>query len=419
MNRPIRFLLPVAALWLASSARATDLAYVKCAVNQDRVWVYESLGSFDVEARLRCGAPVEILSRLRGYVKIRTESGVEGFVPDSALPDLPALPDQGEKPLASAAAQSSATRTSTPASAASTPARSLASATAKPVDLPKPVAPVAVAPGPITVSSAPVSVARPIPAKAATPPAPTPSATASVSTKAPVSSAQAKPATAVTKKPEVVPSNPSAASSAHGAATPPNAPVAPAKPSVETVSASGRDSAAMVPATAAPSTPIEESDEYPDTQPENESADPACHVYFAAYGLAPSQYKWLAENRRKEFSGICPAPDVAHVDYVVLFTHDSDSYTVAMPTPVHTDHNGFSDFSPLTPVDTALVAASEVERAHYEFVWVFRVTRGAFDPARFSPRRRPQFTTTVKGSRAPSRAVEDAFNFVETQGLSR
>jgi len=419
MNRPIRFLLPVAALWLASSARATDLAYVKCAVNQDRVWVYESLGSFDVEARLRCGAPVEILSRLRGYVKIRTESGVEGFVPDSALPDLPALPDQGEKPLASAAAQSSATRTSTPASAASTPARSLASATAKPVDLPKPVAPAAVAPGPITVSSAPVSVARPIPAKAATPPAPTPSATASVSTKAPVSSAQAKPATAVTKKPEVVPSNPSAASSAHGAATPPNAPVAPAKPSVETVSASGRDSAAMVPATAAPSTPIEESDEYPDTQPENESADPACHVYFAAYGLAPSQYKWLAENRRKEFSGICPAPDVAHVDYVVLFTHDSDSYTVAMPTPVHTDHNGFSDFSPLTPVDTALVAASEVERAHYEFVWVFRVTRGAFDPARFSPRRRPQFTTTVKGSRAPSRAVEDAFNFVETQGLSR
>ncbi|HXW61187.1 MAG TPA: hypothetical protein VEJ45_01205, partial [Candidatus Acidoferrales bacterium] len=121
----------------------------------------------------------------------------------------------------------------------------------------------------------------------------------------------------------------------------------------------------------------------------------------------------------KEFSGICPAPDLGHVDYVVLFTHDSDSYTFAMPTPVHVDHNGFSDFSPLTTVDTALVTASEVERARYEFVWVFRVTRGAFDPAKFSARRKPQFTTYAKGSRASSRAIEDAFNFVETQGADR
>jgi len=406
MNRPIRVLLPVAALWLASSARATDLAYVKCAVNQDRVWVYESLGSFDVEARLRCGAPVEILSRVKGYVKIRTESGVEGFIPDSALPDLPALPDESEKTVASAAPPSSATRMPTSASVVSTPAQPLVTAKAQAAE-------------PETVLSASVSAAAPIPVKATVPPAPTPSATASVSVKTSTSSAEAKPATAVVKKTEVAPGNPSATSSAHGPVTTSNATVAPARPSVETVSTSARDSGALVPAKALPSRPIEESDDYPDTQPENESADPACRVYFAAYGLAPSQYKWLAENRRKEFSGICPAPDVAHVDYVVLFTHDSDSYSFAMPTPVHTDRSGFSDFSPLTPVDTALVRASEVERAHYEFVWVFRVTRGAFDPEKFSARRRPQFTTTEKGSRAPSRAVEDAFNFVETQNLNR
>jgi len=419
MNRPIRFLLPVAALWLASSARATDLAYVKCAVNQDRVWVYESLGSFDVEARLRCGAPVEILSRVRGYVKIRTESGVEGFIPVSALPDLPALPDEGDKPVASAAPLSSATRTRTPASVVSTPAQPLVTATAKPVDSPKATAPTAPAAEPVTVSAVSVSTAAPIPVKAPVPPAPTPSATVSVSVKASTPSAQAKPTTAVAKKSAVVPGNPSVASSAHGVVTTSNAPAVPARPSAEMVNASSRDSGALAPATARPSLPIEESDEYPDTQPENESADPACRVYFAAYGLAPSQYKWLAENRRKEFSGICPAPDVAHVDYVVLFTHDSDSYTFAMPTPVHTDRSGFSDFSPLTPVDTALVRASEVERAHYEFVWVFRVARGAFDPAKFSARRRPQFTTAEKGSRAPSRAVADAFNFVETQNLNR
>ena len=175
----------------------------------------------------------------------------------------------------------------------------------------------------------------------------------------------------------------------------------------------------MVATNTQPAADAAESEDYPDTQVQNESADPSCRVFFAAYGLSPSQYKWMAENRRKEFSGICPAPDLAHVDYVVLFTHDSDSYTYAMPQPVHTDRNGFSDFSPLTTVDTALVKASDVEKARYEFVWVFRMTRGAFDPAKFSPRRRPQFTTYVKGSRASERSIEDAFNFVETQGVNR
>jgi len=412
MSRPIRFLLPVAALWLASSAHATDLAYVKCAVNQDRVWVYESLGSFDVEARLRCGAPVEILSRVKGYVKIRTESGLEGYVPESVFPDLPALPEESEKPVASAAPQS-LTAQLHPA-ATSTPAESLVVAAAKPtkpvVSPVKPVASAPVAPEPPAASSAPV------PVKGLAPPKPAPPAASTVSTKASTSAA-AKPA--VVKNIEATPTNPQGASTAHTPAPVPNPTAAPARPSIETVSASRLDSATMVPATALPSAAIEDSDDYPDTKPDNESADPACRVYFAAYGLSPSQYKWFAENRRKEFSEICPAPDLAHVDYVVLFTHDSDSYTYAMPTPVHIDHNGFSDFSPMTPVDTALVTTSEVERARYEFVWVFRVTRGGFDPAKFSARRRPQFTTSVKGARAPSRAVEDAFNFVETQPVDR
>jgi hypothetical protein len=418
MSRSIRFLLPLAALGLASSARATDLAYVKCAVNQDRVWVYESLGSFDVEARLRCGSPVEILSRVKGYVKIRTESGVEGFVPDSAFPDLPPLPDESEKPLASAVTQSAAAPAASSTSAAAAPAASLLAAAAnpsKPLTAPaKPMPSTAVAPEPRTIStaSAPAPIAVPVSAPAKPAPA---TVSASVST----ASAHTKPAAVPVKKPEAAPSTPAAGSTAHTPAPAPSAPVGPVRPSVETVSESRRDSAAMIPATAQPSATVEDSEEYPDTLPENESADPACRVFFAAYGLAPSQYKWLAENRRKEFSQICPAPDLAHVDYVVLFTHDSDSYSYAMPTPVHVDHNGFSDFSPMTTVDTALLTSSEVEKARYEFVWVFRVTRGAFDPARFSARRRPQFTTFVKGSRAPSRAVEDAFSFVENQGLDR
>ncbi len=431
----IRFLLPLAGLWLASPVFATDLAYVKCAVNQDRVWVYESLNSFDVEARLKCGEPVEILLRVKGYVKIRTESGVEGYVPDSAFPDLPAIPDDADKPAAAAAANRSVAAAAA-AKATPTPAPTPSAVPAKPA--PATVAAAKLAPAepvasqPVAITITPVAApqpAAPPPVIAAAHPAPVKvSATAKsgTSTSAPghgatqqkvsTASTHTKPVPTMAKKASPAPSTSSpdfdsapAARLVHSAPVASPSGLASAKASVEIVSAR-KDSAVAR---------VEESEDYPDTEVQNESADPACHVFFAAYGLSPSQYKWMAENRRKEFSGICPAPDLAHVDFVVLFTHDSDSYAYAMPQPVHTDHNGFSDFSPLTTVDTALVKASDVEKARYEFVWVFRMNRGAFDPAKFSPRRRPQFTTYVKGSRAPARAAEDAFNFVETQGVNR
>lgn len=160
-----------------------------------------------------------------------------------------------------------------------------------------------------------------------------------------------------------------------------------------------------------------ESEDYPEAQPENESADPACHIYFSAYGLSPSQFKWLAANRKKEYPSLCPAPSVASVDFVILFTHDSDTYTGAMPEPVHTDRSGFSDFNPLTTVDTALLSGADADKAHREYIWVFRMRRGAFDPAKFSPRRRPQFTTVE--SKGSARALEDAFGYVQEQGATQ
>jgi hypothetical protein len=166
---------------------------------------------------------------------------------------------------------------------------------------------------------------------------------------------------------------------------------------------------------AKPIATVPESDEYPDTQPEDASADPQCRVYFSAYGLGAEQYKWLSDTRQKQFSGICPAPNVSSVDFVILFTHDSDSYITAMPTPVHADGNGFSDFDPMTTVDTALMSPTEADKTRYELAWVFRVKRGGFDPAGFSPRRRPQYTATSKGSHASTKAVEDAFNFIAQQ----
>ncbi|MGC2505309.1 MAG: hypothetical protein WA369_01525, partial [Candidatus Acidiferrales bacterium] len=98
MNRWIRYPLMVSGIGIAMCpavfAAPSGVASVKCAANQDRVWVYDSLTSFDVEAKIPCGDTVQIVSRVKGYVKIRTASGVDGYVPDSTFPDLPPFQDQ-------------------------------------------------------------------------------------------------------------------------------------------------------------------------------------------------------------------------------------------------------------------------------------------------------------------------------------
>jgi hypothetical protein len=421
----------------AMPAAASDLGAVRCSPNSDRVWVYESLNSFDVETRLKCGESVEILSRVRGYVKIRTASGVEGYVPDAAFPDLPALPpDNADKPIASVAVaargvSNSAARTTampppviaTPAPAAvasvpssGAPARATIEATPSVASAAEPSAsPTVVAVKPASAvaaprtkshdkSAAPTVVIEPAAPKK-TPAKPAPSNTQSA--KSTITAPQPS-----TSSPAMVPAKADIAS----ASVPVNAAMnATTNATIVETSADASPKADIIIHETARDPDL---DEYPDTRPDNESADPACRVFFSAYGIAPAQYKWLVENRRKEFAGICPAPDLARVDYVILFAHDSDAYTDAMPSPVHTDRNGFSDFSPLTTVDTALLSASALDKARYEFVWVFHTKRGTFDPGKFTARRRPLFTTDAKGSHASTRSVEDAFHFIEGQGSS-
>jgi hypothetical protein len=440
-----RSLLIILALAVASAvpAFASDIGAVKCGSNQDRVWVYESLNSFDVETRLKCGETVEILARLRGYVKIRTASGVEGYVPDAAFPDLPALPpDDADRPVASLAARAT-TSTAThavamplPAVAPQAVAADAAPASAKtaaPVS-----APVASAPPTMTAKPAPVAESKSAitagPANSAVALSSAAHPAADVKTASAVSApAHAKPheraatpaVVAEPAPPKKTPAKPAQANTQSAKST-----IGVAQPAVSVamvVPAKATPASAVMMDTSANASPkaditIHEPardpdlEEYPDAKPENESADPACHVFFSAYGLAPAQYKWMVENRRKQYASICPAPDLAHVDFVILFAHDSDTYNSAMPAPVHTDRSGFSDFSPLTTVDTALQSLSDLDKARYEFVWVFHAKRGTFDPTKFSVRRRPLFTTDAKGSHAAGRAVEDAFQFIEGQG---
>jgi len=162
--------------------------------------------------------------------------------------------------------------------------------------------------------------------------------------------------------------------------------------------------------------PAADGDDMPAAQPENESADPACQNYFSAYGLAPSQMKWIAQNRKKLFANVCPAPDISKVDYVIIFTHDVDFFAATMPTPVR-QLEGFSDFKAMTGMDPELMSASDADKAHRQYVWIFHFKPGTFDPSNFSPRRRYQFSTvesSALGSKAGLKTVEDAFRFVST-----
>ena len=445
---------------VASPTFAGDSATMKCDASHDRIWVYDSLKSFDVSAKLPCGETVEITGRVKGYVRIRAANGTEGYVPDSTFPDLPPFVDPNDqqstvsiakrivpRAVASPApiAPASASIVSTPAPAP-TPAPAVAIAvaanpapatvstlrtvaeTAPSVAPAAPPAPVA-SPDVVNTKSTPSHPAArkpnavPTPAPAAKPEPPAPSVPAPPPHAAGLTSASTKSSS---RSPSPAPSSKTANTKSAAAQPQPSGAHPAPTPSVPTPAVS--TTKAIETTTNVPPQPVREvasvhtvaatdSDEYPDFQPENASADPACQLFFSAYGLSPAQFKWLAQNRKKQFSSICPAPDVSKVDYVIIFTHDVDFFGSTLPNIVHTDRNGFSDFSPMTMIDTALIPLSEADKSRREYVWVFKMQRGNFDPAKFSPRRRPQFSKSE--SHAPTRTIEEALRYIESGGTSQ
>src|ERR1700720_2294547 len=150
----------------ASPAFAGDSATMKCNTNQDRIWVYDSLNSFDVSAKLKCGETVEITARVKGYVKIRAANGTEGYVQESTFPDLPPFVDPNDSQSNVSIAKRIAPRAAThPAAAASTSADKVS--TPAPVATAAPASAVTVASAP-TPGSATAPVATPAPAPALT-----------------------------------------------------------------------------------------------------------------------------------------------------------------------------------------------------------------------------------------------------------
>ena len=403
---------------LAPCVFAGETSPVQCAANDDRVWVYDSLTSFTVELRLKCGASVEIVSRVKGYVKIRTTDGKEGYVPDSALPNLTPYVDPQAMPIEGLASLARSRR-----AAAAQPQHAVASVNTSSVP-PATDAISASAPAKPSVPEATaVMTIEPLPAS----PSPAPATAANVK---PVSVAPKKttkpPVVPMVKKPLPPPPPPPANTTTTSASA--NSPANMA-PRIETAVEKGPialpTNTSMKQPGAASMRPVAatESEDDPESQPEDQSADPSCRVFFSAYGLAPAQYRWIAQNRQKRFPGVCPASGPSQVDFVMIFTHDVDIFNGTLPDPIHVDKNGFSDFSPLTMVDSALMPEAAADKAHHQLVWVFRIKRGTFEPAKFSPRRHPQFTKTeansLAGAHAADRTTEDAFQFIEEEGTTR
>jgi hypothetical protein len=514
----ILFALLVAAA--VPSAKAGGTVNIKCAPNEDRVWVYESLTDFNVAAKLKCGDPVQIVERVKGYVKIETATGTEGYVLDTSFPKsaLPPAPPEKPNDVESAAAAFAArrgvrapdnsgaapvgTHSSAPGTVASAASPAVVASAAPPAVV-KPAASSQAAPQTtVTLSSASAAPANAVSEPVRTAPAAAPTAIASTApaiakNSSPAANtnnvvaeniAPAAPANVAYKTPERAPApqpapqpaaqpvpvraaaaavpraNPVVAVSAPAPAVAtaakapavvpvsnpaPVAPVstasvsAPAPEPARAEASEANDASSMTIEPTASLQPVADATpprgpviavKPPAKRPVNPDGDvdsevdalnndtANCTQYFSAYGLSANQYKWLAQNRQKAFPSVCPAPSPAQVDFIVIFTHDVPFYNATMPDAVHTDVNGFSDWTPLTTVDTAQISASDADKSHHEYVWVFHTNRGAFDPAKFSARRRPLYSkaeTNMLGSRGGFRTVMDALTFIEQNATNR
>jgi SH3 domain-containing protein len=474
---------------VAIPAQAAETSPLKCGVNEDRIWVYDSLNSFDVAMKLKCGEPVEILSREKGYVKIRIAGGREGWVEAKALPKPSGAeePNQSSseaqasqkqrqlvaaaashdrapvsaagtsvRPVESAPANGNATKSdpvpdtgrsaSSSASSTKSPTPAVAeknTSVAAPNNVAGPEQPSAASvpdrAGDRPIAHSPASATKAVDSTATTKAVHTTSSTtkssrATVAAKTDSNNADAKVKASSSKTVTV---------SSLSTTTPKATKAASTKAVSSKTAAASRASIVVEPATPPPSANVALADNISiEPQPDSRSAhagspgDPdeedapmeslgskeSCKLYFSAYGLSPNQYRWMTQSRGKNFSGICPAPAPTMVDFVVIFTHDADFFNGTMPTPVHTDKNGFSDFTPLSTIDTAVVSPSDADKNRREYVWVFHTKRGTFNPATFSPKRRPLFSTTESnklGTAAGSRSAEDALRFIEQHGADR
>ncbi|HTU35418.1 MAG TPA: hypothetical protein VMF66_16565 [Candidatus Acidoferrum sp.] len=441
MTSLLRFIAITSAvlLPLSSLSAADEHVALKCSTNQDSVWVYDSLTTFNVEAKVKCGEAVTLVGRTDGYVEVRTAAGTEGYVPEENVPETEAV-------AISAAPETNATSRPTSARTTSAPRSAPAQPSAR-----------AALPSGTHEAVASTTTSRPQPAAAGISPAiaaeedassvpsgSTDRATSAVTepASAPVAAASVEPHAKLNRTTNsddasvaALPGNSTAPVAPHEAGTA-NATVArafatPGEGNQPSEAASVRPAdiydvgPATTTATPRPADAGNVSDASADDEgddnsylipPKSASDDPACKAYFSGYGLTIAQFTWVVDHRKKSFPAVCPAATPAMVDYVIIFTHDVDFFSYTMPAPIHEEKDGFTDWDPVVLCDPDNVPCSRIYNSRREYVWVFHVKRGTYDPGKFSPHRRFQFAKIESNY---SRTVEDAFQFIETHDAAR
>ena len=376
---------------LLAGPASANTATLKCNPSGDQIWVYDSLENFNVDAKLKCGEHVEIVGRVQAYVKIRARNGVEGYIPEGAVSDLPPAESHQDsaRDVGLAAKQAQAAE--------------IAKAAANAASL---------APADVNYSAmSPVSGSGPAAISASGNGGTTHSPATSL---APMNSFGALAPAPASRPAESAPSSATTTTAAPAARRATSNSISSPASSPDRATADSGERAAASASTATTASAGDSDRVAYRTTPVSEGVDLNCQSYFSAYGLTPSQTKWIAQNREKAFSRICPAPDPSKVDFVIIFTHDVDFFSSTLPNPVHKS-GGFSDFTAMTKFDTALIPESQVDKARREYVWIFQFEKGTFDPASFSPERQYQFSkmeTSSMGSKAGVKTVEDAFRFV-------
>ena len=81
MKRCATMLLFVVCLLLPLRCKAQKLGQIECGHQEGYAYLYSSLTTMDISMTLKCGQRVTILDRSDNFVRVRTDTGDEGFVP--------------------------------------------------------------------------------------------------------------------------------------------------------------------------------------------------------------------------------------------------------------------------------------------------------------------------------------------------
>jgi hypothetical protein len=81
MKRCATILLFVVCLLLPLRCKAQKLGQIECGHQEGYAYLYSSLTTMDISMTLKCSQRVTILDRSDNFVRVRTDTGDEGFVP--------------------------------------------------------------------------------------------------------------------------------------------------------------------------------------------------------------------------------------------------------------------------------------------------------------------------------------------------